>query len=86
LLSLAELLVGLAELLAGLVELLAGLAGRGRVKIYPYPDERRGIEIGDYYAGQGKFRELTGWQPRVRLRDGLKLALEYFVPRLAPHV
>jgi UDP-glucose 4-epimerase len=69
-----------------LAELLVSLAGRGRIDVRPYPEERRGIEIGDYYAEDGRFRALTGWQPTVTLRDGLEQSLDYFAPRLALYV
>jgi UDP-glucose 4-epimerase len=69
-----------------LAELLVGLAGRGRVEIRPYPEERRGIEIGDYYAEDSRFRALAGWQPTVALADGLKRSLDYFGPRLGYYV
>jgi nucleoside-diphosphate-sugar epimerase len=69
-----------------LAELLVALDRRGRVEIHPYLEERRGIEIGDYYADDGRFPELTGWAPAATLREGLKHALEYFTPGLAFYV
>jgi UDP-glucose 4-epimerase len=69
-----------------LAELLVGLAGRGRVEIHPYPEERRSIEIGDFYADDSRFRALTGWRPTVALADGLKRSLDYFAPLVGFYV
>ena len=63
--------------LTATAELLAGLSG-ARYEVREFPAERRRIDIGDFHADDRKFRELTGWAPRVGLEEGLKQTLEYF--------
>ena len=57
---------------------LPEVAGGGSYRLVPFPEERRSIDIGDYFADDGKIRSRLGWEPRVGLRDGLARSLEYF--------
>jgi UDP-glucose 4-epimerase len=61
-----------------LAELLIELAGRGSYRLTPFPDERKRIDIGDFYADTRKVRELLGWRPQVSLRTGLERTLAYY--------
>ena len=66
--------VSLQELTALLVELNGG----GKFELVPFPDDRKAIDIGDYYADFRKIDKLLGWSPRIALKDGLKTTLEYY--------
>jgi UDP-glucose 4-epimerase len=66
--------VSLKELAA----LLVRINGRGRYDLIPFPENRKIIDIGDYYADFGKIEKTLGWSPQVRLEDGLKKTLEYY--------
>jgi UDP-glucose 4-epimerase len=61
-----------------LVELLIDVAGKGSYRIVPFPDERKKIDIGDFYADASKARRVLGWVPKVSLREGLEKTLEYY--------
>jgi UDP-glucose 4-epimerase len=61
-----------------LAELLIEVAGGGSHRLVPFPEERRSIDIGDYFADDGKIRERLGWQPAVALREGLTRSLAYY--------
>lgn len=50
---------------------LAALAGV-EIETVPYPPGRKEIEIGTFYADFSRFRQATGWAPRVMLEDGLR--------------
>jgi UDP-glucose 4-epimerase len=67
-----------------LVHLLIEVAGSGRVRFVEWPEEKRAIDIGSFYADSAKFRAATGWQPRVGLRDGLARTVAYYREHL-PH-
>ena len=45
----------------------------------PFPPQRQSIDIGDCYSDYSDFRQLTGWSPRVRLQDGLRDTVHYFL-------
>ncbi|HOG27734.1 MAG TPA: NAD-dependent epimerase/dehydratase family protein [Vicinamibacterales bacterium] len=67
-----------------LVRLLIEVAGTGRVRFVPWPEEKRAIDIGSFYADSSKFKAATGWEPRVALRDGLARTVAYYRAHL-PH-
>jgi UDP-glucose 4-epimerase len=64
--------------LGELADLLVELAGGGSWQLVPFPEERRSIDIGDYYADDSKIRSRLGWEPRVGLRDGLERSLAFY--------
>lgn len=64
--------------LEALAREVVAAAGRGAYAVTPFPEERRSIDIGDYYADSTRFRSELGWSPRVPLRDGLKSTVEFF--------
>ncbi len=66
--------ISLQDLAAILVELNGG----GKFELVPFPDDRKAIDIGDYYADFRKVEKLLGWSPRIALKDGLKTTLEYY--------
>jgi nucleoside-diphosphate-sugar epimerase len=49
-----------------------------RHEVVPFPPDHKAIDIGDYYADYSQFKKKTGWEPRVRLRDGLRETIQYF--------
>ena len=66
--------VSLKELAA----LLVKLNGNGNFELVPFPDDRKVIDIGDYYADFRKIDKSLGWTPKVVLEEGLKQTLEYY--------
>jgi UDP-glucose 4-epimerase len=65
--------------LIDLAKMLVEIAGRGGAyRLVPFPAERKKIDIGDFYADTTKIRTTLGWQPRVRLRDGLARTIDYY--------
>jgi UDP-glucose 4-epimerase len=61
-----------------LAELLVKLNGSGRSRIVPFPEDRRAIDIGDYYADFSRAVRVLGWKPRVALGDGLQRTLDFY--------
>jgi UDP-glucose 4-epimerase len=64
--------------LAELGRLLVELNGGGEVELVPFPEDRKAIDIGDFYADFSRIRSELGWQPRVSLREGLRRSLDYY--------
>jgi UDP-glucose 4-epimerase len=69
--------VSLSEVAAKLV----AAAGEGTWEAVPFPSGRKAIDIGDYYADFSRIHEELGWEPQVRLDDGLRRSLDFFRPR-----
>jgi UDP-glucose 4-epimerase len=61
-----------------LAALLVKLNGGGNYELVPFPDDRKTIDIGDYYADFRKIEKSLGWTPTVNLEEGLKETLEYY--------
>jgi dTDP-glucose 4,6-dehydratase/UDP-glucose 4-epimerase len=61
-----------------LARTLARLHGSGQVEVVPFPEERKAIDIGDYYGDFGLARRLLGWEPRTGLEAGLTRTLDYY--------
>ncbi len=61
-----------------LAELLVRMNGGGRYEVIPFPEDRKTIDIGDYYADFRKIETQLGWSPQVTLESGLKETLEYY--------
>jgi len=72
--------------LSELAELVIEMAGSGRYEQKQFPPERKRIDIGDYWADDSRFRSVTGWAPRVDLREGLRRSLEYYRANLAAYI
>ncbi|MDE2228183.1 MAG: NAD-dependent epimerase/dehydratase family protein [Alphaproteobacteria bacterium] len=60
--------------------------GAGDYTIEPFPAARKRIDIGDYHADDRLFRRVTGWKPRVALKDGLARTLDYYRGNLEPYL
>jgi UDP-glucose 4-epimerase len=61
-----------------LVAMLVDVAGSGRVRYVEWPPDKKRIDIGSFYSDSTKFRQTTGWAPRVGLRDGLQQTIAFY--------
>jgi len=61
-----------------LASLLVAVNGSGNYELAPFPDDRKAIDIGDYYADFRKIEKALGWSPHVTLENGLKQTLEFY--------
>jgi UDP-glucose 4-epimerase len=52
-----------------------------RVEFTPFPEERRRIDIGSYFADDRKLRAWCGWSPRTSFERGAAVTLAYYVRR-----
>lgn len=59
--------------------------GSGTYEIHAFPEDRKRIDIGDYYADFSRLATL-GWSPRVRMADGLRNTLDYYRANLADYI
>jgi nucleoside-diphosphate-sugar epimerase len=55
------------------------LAGEGGgVETVPWPPERQKIDIGSIYVDHSRLTDITGWEPKVTLREGLAQTFAYY--------
>jgi UDP-glucose 4-epimerase len=67
-------------------ETLTRIAGSGRIKLIPFPDDRKAIDIGDFYADSSLIRRTLGWHPITPLREGLTRTIEFYRAHLDKYV
>jgi len=53
-------------------------AAGGAVETAPWPNERKKIDIGSIHVSHDRLTELTGWNPRVSLREGLEQTIAFY--------
>ena len=69
-----ERVISLRELAA----LLVKTNGAGEFLIRSFPEERKKIDIGDFYSDYRLIRQELGWEPKVPLSQGLSLTLDFY--------
>lgn len=72
--------------LLALAELLVEINGGGKFSVHSFPEDRKKIDIGDYYSDFSSFEAVTGWSPNVTLREGLRRTLEYYRANLVKYI
>ena len=59
-------------------ELVIEYANSGSLEFVPWPDDRKAIETGDYFADFSKFTAATGWKPEIEMEDGLARTVQFY--------
>ncbi len=56
------------------------LAGEksGEYELIAFPEDRKKIDIGDYYTDYSKIKDAFEWDPKVSLSEGLKRSVDYY--------
>lgn len=60
------------------VQILLGITNSRSYKIIPFPENKKRIDIGDYYGNYNKIRKIIGWQPQISLQQGLEMTVEFY--------
>jgi UDP-glucose 4-epimerase len=69
---------GVGTPLVDMAHAIAEIAGRGRVEFVGWPRLAELVETGDFVASIDRIGSVTGWQPRVSLRDGLQRTIAHY--------
>ena len=64
--------------LKALAEQIVSLGFGGSYELVPFPEERKAIDIGDYYSDFSLISMELGWLPEVNLQKGLLNTIEYY--------
>ena len=65
-------------MLIDLVKLMIDVAGQGSYEMAPFPEEKKRIDIGDYYGDYRRIKAVMGWRYRTSMREGLEKTFEYY--------
>jgi UDP-glucose 4-epimerase len=69
------------------VEMLYEVAGeKPSYRLIPFPEERRRIDIGDFYTDYGKIQKKLGWEPRIDLREGIRRTIDFYRKNIRHYV
>lgn len=72
--------------LRALAELLVSLRGGAGFEVREFPEDRKRVDVGDFYSSFELARQTLGWTPTTRLREGLGRTLDYFAPCLEDYL
>ena len=64
--------------LGHLAEKLTGLGFGGSSELVPFPEDRKAIDIGDYYSNYGLIEQDLGWKPATDLTEGLSRTIAWY--------
>lgn len=64
--------------LKNLVKLMIEVAGIGSFEEADFPENRKKIDIGDFYSDYSKINYELGWHPEVSIKEGLQKTFEYY--------
>jgi dTDP-glucose 4,6-dehydratase/UDP-glucose 4-epimerase len=64
--------------LKALAEQIVSLGFGGSYELVPFPEERKAIDIGDYYSDFSLISMELSWLPEVNLQKGLLNTIEYY--------
>jgi UDP-glucose 4-epimerase len=73
--------------LRSFVELLFEVYGaKPNYRLVPFPEDRRRIDVGDFYTDYRKIQKALGWEPRVGLREGVERTLAFYREHIGRYV
>lgn len=64
--------------LKDIARIIVETCGSGSLKIIPFPETHKKIEIGEYKADIRKITNILGWKPNTGLEEGLKKTIEFY--------
>jgi UDP-glucose 4-epimerase len=61
-----------------IVEILMECCPGCDYRLVPFPEEKRRIDIGDYWGDYTKIRTAAGWEPKVTPREGIEWMVQFY--------
>jgi len=56
------------------------------MRLVPWPEEKKRIDIGSFYTDSTRFMDATGWSASTGLRDGLERTLAFYRAHFTEYV
>ncbi len=69
-----------------LADILIETNGNSEYISKEFPPDRKQIDIGDYYADYNLIKSALGWEPKVPLREALKITLNYYKENIDKYI
>lgn len=64
--------------LLDIAKIIILLAQKGSYEFVHFPEDKKKIDIGDYYSNFDKIKNTLGWEPKTALLDGLIKTIDYY--------
>jgi len=68
------------------IKKIVEIAGSGSYELVGWPDEKKKIDIGDFYADFSLIKKELGWQPKTSLDTGLRKTIDFYRKRLPEYL
>jgi len=68
--------------LRDLAEIFSFIDKNTKINSREFPEDRKLLDIGDFYSDAGYIKGTLGWAPKIKLQEGLKKTLEYYQKNL----
>lgn len=65
---------------------LIDVAGQGKFEFIDFPEDRKKIDIGDYYGDASLAARILGWKPIVSFRQGIEETVGYYRQNISKYV
>ena len=72
--------------LQNLAEMLIAAHGKGEFIVKEFPEQRKKIDIGDYYSSDEYIQSHLGWRATTPLAEGLEKTLQYYSTRMEEYL
>lgn len=72
--------------LKDLAELMVEANGGGKFVVKEFPEDRKRIDIGDYYADDSLIQSELSWKPKVDLLEGMKRTLDFYRQQISHYM
>lgn len=59
---------------------------KGESKLVSFPEDRKSIDIGDFYGDFSKIKEELEWSPKVSFQEGIRRTLAYYKENLNHYI
>ncbi len=61
-----------------MAKIIIEVGGSGSLNIIPYPEDRKPLEPGHFYADATKIFEEVGWEAKTDIREGLRKTISFY--------
>ena len=64
-----------------MVKAIIAAVGSGSYKFVPWPEDRKAIEVGNFFVSYKRIKDELGWEPKTSLEEGLRRTIAFYRER-----
>ena len=77
---------GKKTMLIDYVKKIVEVAGSGSIELAPWPDDKKKVDVGSFYADFSLIKKELGWAPKTGLDQGMRKTIAFYRQRLPEYV